>query len=349
MIHEKKGIPTRGWYPAAAVKTVARTVVVMALLVAGAMGAGAQEDVERLVAGGRKAEAAAVLRERGEGALRAGEYGEAVGLLAQAAELEPSAQGEALLGRALALDRRFTEGVEHLKRAVEMGDPRAGTRLYLGAALWEAGEVGEAERVFREVVEATDGAVQALQQLGRLLLWQGRHGEALPLLERAGRLAPDAVELRWDLARAYQESGRVEEAVAVYRRLVAQAPELAQARYALGLLLQRTGDAEGAKRELAEYARLLAEEKEGTRRRGLERARLAHGWRLLREGKAGEALEVVRSLGEGVEQLAGQAGALSAMGDHAAAARALERAVLLAPERQDLRLALGEARQAAGQ
>ncbi len=276
----------------------------MALLLLGVVEVAAQEDVERLLAAGKKAEAAAVLRERGEAAIQARQYGEAVGLLERAVELEPSAAGEALLGRALALDRRFAEGARHLRRAVELGDPRAGTRLYLGAALWEAGEVGEAERVFREVVEATDGAVQALQQLGRLLLWRGRHEEALPLLERAARLAPDAVELLWDLARAYQEGGRLKEAVGVYRRLVTLAPELAQARYALGLLLQRMGDAEGAQRELAEYGRLLAEEKEATRRRGLERAREDQGRRPSREGEPG----VFRSLEDAAAAQAARAG-----------------------------------------
>ncbi len=245
------------------------------------MGARAQEaaepQVEALVAAGRTAEAVAALRELAERRIAARDYAAAVVAAERALTLQPGAAGHALLGRALALDRRFQQGASHLAQALALGDPTVATRLYLGAALWEAGDVAAAEKAFREAVATTGGAVQPLQQLGRLLLWQGRHAEALPLLESAAALAPDAQELQLELARAYQEAGRAAEAIAVYRRLVTRDPELTQARYALALLLQRAGDAEGARRELAEYARLLAAEKERASREERERARRDEG------------------------------------------------------------------------
>jgi tetratricopeptide (TPR) repeat protein len=292
------------------------------------------------------AQDAAALREAGERRIAAREYAAAIAVLEKAVALEPQgAAGHAALGRALALERRFAEGAEQLRRAIALGDPRIATRLYLGAALWESGQVEAAERVFRAATDESGGAVQPLHQLARLLLWQGRHADALPLLERAARMTPDAVELQWDLARAYQETGRHADAIAVYRRLLTQEPELAQARYALGLLLQRTGDAEGARRELAEYARLHAEEKARTHREGVERARLDEGWRLLSERKPREALEHFQKI-SGWEALSGQAAALIALGRRADAVQALERAVVLAPEREELRLSLAEAREA---
>ena len=292
------------------------------------------------------AQDAAALREAGERRIAAREYAAAIVVLEKAVALEPQGgAGHAALGRALALERRFAEGAEHLRRAIALGDPRIATRLYLGAALWESGQVEAAERIFRAAIDESGGAVQPLHQLARLLLWQGRHADALPLLERAARLTPDAVELQGELARAYQETGRAAEAIAIYRRLLAQEPELVRARYALGLLLQRTGDAEGARRELGEYARLHAEEKARTHREGLERARLDEGWRLLSEKAAGEALAHFQKL-SGWEALSGQATALIALGRRAEAVQALERAVLLAPEREELRLSLAEAREA---
>jgi tetratricopeptide (TPR) repeat protein len=341
------------WYPAASMSGRCRllSIFVMAALLLPGVGGEARAqvpEVAREAEPGRVPESAAALRDLAERRIASRDFAVAAAAAARAVALEPgSAAAHALLGRALALDRRFQQGVAHLERALALGDPTVATRLYLGAALWEAGDPAAAERVFRDAVEMTGGAVQPLQQLGRLLLWQGRHAEALPLLERAAALAPDAPELQLELARAYQESGRAAEAVAVYRRLVGREPELKQARYALGLLLQRTGDAAGARRELAEYARLLAEEKERTHREGQERARLDLGWRLLREERAAEALAHFRALPAGWEALAGQAAALRATGDHAGAARALEGAVLLAPERAELRQALAEARAAA--
>lgn len=267
--------------------------------------------------------------------------------LEQAVRLAPqSAEAHSALGRAYLLNRQARPAVEHLGKAVELGAADARTLLHLGSALWETGRPAEAERAFRRVLDSGSATLIALQQLGRLLLFDGRAAEAVDLLRRASVLRPEDVDLQLHLARALEESGKTQEALAVYRRAVELSPELARARYGLAQVLLRTGDRTGATRELESYRRLFAAEQERVRQQNVERARLDRGWELLRGGQQKEAAQVFAALGDHAEALSGLAFSRSAMGDHQGAVTALEKAVALAPDRADLRLALDEERMA---
>ena len=311
---------------------------------------------DALVAQGRKDEAAAVLVALGDGLIGAGLYEPAEDTLRQAAGLLPetgpaAARAQAQLGRALVLNRKPVAAAEALSRAVALGEREPRTRQFLGAALWEAGRVDEAEAVYRGLVEEGAGGAIALQELGRLLLWHGRAAEAAALLRRAAEADPRSVDAWLELGRALDASGQAAEAEKAFRRAVELAPQRSDARYGLALLLARSDRPqarEEARRQLATYKTLLAEERERTRREGLERVRLERGWSLLREGKAAEAAAQFAALPEGVESLTGRAAAAATLGDHAAAAAALEKAVALAPDRGDLRLKLAEQRLLAG-
>jgi tetratricopeptide (TPR) repeat protein len=308
---------------------------------------------EALAAQGRKQEAATALTEVGEGLIGAGLYGAAAGALERAAALVPgSGRIHALLGRALALDQKPRAAVAALERAValgSLGEADLRTRLYLGTALWDVGEVDRAEAELRRLAGESGAAFLPLFQLGRLLLWRGRAAEAVPWLQRAAAANPGAADAQVELARALEATGEAAGAVAAYRRAAGIDPRRADARYGLALLLARTGDREGGRRELEVYRRLTEEQRERTRREGLEAARLDRGWFLLESGQVAEAIEQFAALGESADALAGLASAYSAAGDHARAVATLERAVGLAPDRQDLRLRLAEQRLAAGE
>jgi cytochrome c-type biogenesis protein CcmH/NrfG len=234
-----------------------------------------------------------------------------------------SARDAAEAGREAVLAREFVRGAEALERALELGDTDPRTRLYLGAALWETGELERSEAVYREALAAAGpgrGAFLPLHQLGRLLLWQGRADEAVAPLERAVRLSPSAADTQLALARALSESGRGDDALAAYRRAVELAPDSFHAHWGLAqelLRAAREGDASAraeAAQVLETYHELYRADQLRTRETGLLDAQLA---------AADLAL---------------------ARGDREAAVAALERAVALAPERQDLALLLAEQR-----
>jgi tetratricopeptide (TPR) repeat protein len=295
------------------------------------------QDVDGLVEAGRRQ-------------LESGSYPEAVASLEAAARLAPgSAEVRSMLGRAYLLDRQARPAAANLERALELGSQDPRTALYLGSASWELGRLDEAERRFRQALGSKSGAAAliALQQLGRLLLFQGQPAEALDPLRRAAVLLPDDVDLQLQLAQALEGAGATDEALAAYRKAVALAPELARARYGLAQRLQRAGQRDQAAREMETFRRLTRAEQESVRQSNLERARLDQGWELLRGGKAGEAEALFARLGESAEALSGVAFSRSAAGDHRGAAAALEKAVTLAPERNDLRRALDEERLAA--
>jgi tetratricopeptide (TPR) repeat protein len=296
----------------------------------------------------------AQLLEAGRGHLEAGRHFEAVASLEAAARLAPrSPEVQSLLGRAYLLNHQARPAAAALELAVELGSQDPRTNLYLGSASWELGRLDVAEQQFRRALESKSGAAAliALQQLGRLLLFQGRAADALDPLQRATVLLPDDVDLQLQLAQALDsigDTGKSGDALAAYRKAVTMAPDLARARYSLAQRLQRSGKKEEAAKEMETFRRLTAANEERVRLANLERARLDQGWELLRGGKAQEAEALFAQLGGNVEALTGVAFSRSATGDHRGAAAALEKAVALAPEREDLRRALDEERMAEG-
>jgi tetratricopeptide (TPR) repeat protein len=287
--------------------------------------------------------------EAGRQHLEAGRYSEAIASLEAAARLAPgSHEVHSMLGRAYLLNHQARPAAASLEQAVELGSQDPRTALYLGSAAWELGRLEQAERQFRQALDSRSGAAAqiALQQLGRLLLFQGRPAEAVDPLGRAAVLLPEDVDLQLQLAQALEGAGKADEALAAYRKAVTLAPELARARYGLAQRLLRSGKREEAAREMEAYRRLAPAERERDRQTNLERARLDQGWELLRRGQAGEAEALFSRLGQSAEALSGVAFSRSAAGDHRGAAAALEKAVALAPERDDLRRALDEERMA---
>jgi tetratricopeptide (TPR) repeat protein len=340
---------------------------------------GAQRGLGRaLAAQGRNEQAAAQLGALGEGLLSAGRYRTAAEILAEAVALAPQIGPlRVALGRALMLDQRFGEAASQLARALADGVPGAlgdTARIYLGLALWESGRVAEAEATLRSVAgaeapeaelrepvspvsasplstpPASGGQALARRQLGRLLLWKGQYDEAAQLLAPAASEASPggqaAADVLLDWARALAGAGRHEQALAAYDRAIALAPDRYPPRYSRARLLARLGRGEEAREEMERYRRLYELSQQALRDEGQVRARLDRGWELMAAGEAARAVEVFESFPDHPDALAGAAVARSALGQHAAAVAALERAITLAPDRQDLRLMLFDEREA---
>lgn len=297
-----------------------------------------------LAAQGRYDEAVVLLLELAGGTAGA----RSVDYAAEAAALDPaSGPAQLALGRALLLEQRFTAALEPLARSAERMDDDPTPHLFLGLARWECGQIGAARESLERAVERSGRGRVAVHQLGRLHLWQGRPDLALPLLREALAGAPGSIDLLLDYAQALERSGAADEALALLLRLAPRAPDSEAVRYALGRLLMLRGEPTAARVELETYERLRTTRMAMQADEGRERARLDYGWSLLAAGRDGEARELFASLPVAAESLAGLARARMRLGDADGAVEALERAVTLSPDRQDLRVLLAEARAAA--
>jgi tetratricopeptide (TPR) repeat protein len=307
--------------------------------------ADAYEGLAQALAGlGRNLEAAAIRSQLGEGWVSAGRYELAVEEFEKALALAPNqAILHAQIGRVFLLDKANARALEHLERAAALGDASPKTRTYLGSALWECGRLENSEEVFRSAVRG--GSTAALFQLQRLLLWQGRYEEALAVLDKLLPVAGGSADVLMDLARALEGVGRVDEAIGAYRRLIEIDPEGSKLQhYRLALLLIRSGRREDGQKEMEIYRRLSSRDREITHQMNLQHARLDRAWELLREGKVEAAEEIFSDLPATGDSLRGLALVRSHQGRHAEAVTILERAVLIAPERPELRLLLAEER-----
>ncbi len=286
-----------------------------------------------------------------ERALAAGDTDRAVELATRAVAAEPdSARVQALAGRSLALAKRFDDASEHLKRAVELGATDVRTLLFYGSALWESGDVAAAEAPFRQAAQAARGTPAeflAAHQLGRLLLFAGKAEDAIAPLRRAAELDPRAPDANLDLGRALAGAGRAQEAIPVFRKAVELAPGSQYACWGLARALAGAGQKDEAAKELEVYRKLYAADQERTARVLRQQTELDRGWHLLTSGDPQAAEKVFAALDPGIEPLLGLARARAVQGHHAGAVEALERAVSLAPDRQDLRRILAQERLAA--
>jgi len=254
---------------------------------------------------------------------------------------------QALLGRSLVLTDHYKEAADHLAHAVSLGRVDVGTLLYLGSAQWESQQLEPAVTSLRRAAQAATGTSAdflAHHQLGRLLLWMGRAGEAVEPLDRAVSLRGDAFDARLDLARALDRSGALERAVSEYRAALAMSSGSFYAQWGMAQALLRLGRRDEAQEHLAIYRRLYEENKERTKEHILIDARLARARELFEERKLDEAERIVAELPETDRTLEALARIRATAGNLDGAVTALERAVAIAPDRDDLRRLLAEAR-----
>jgi uncharacterized protein (TIGR02996 family) len=123
------------------------------------------------------------------------------------------------------------------------GEPMSPSATALSLA-WQhedAGNLGEAEALYRQVLAADPQEVNALYHLGVLCLVQGRATEAIDLCEQCLKIKPDFAEVQNNLGVAYAALGRLPEALACYQQTVRLAPDYADAFRNLGNALVAQG------------------------------------------------------------------------------------------------------------
>ncbi len=104
----------------------------------------------------------------------------------------------------------------------------------------EAGDIAEAERLYRILMKSDATDASAPFNLGNLLRGCGRNVEAEAALRAATRVDPTFADAWYNLSDLLDEQGRSEAAIECLRTALRVAPDYADAMFNLALLLQRT-------------------------------------------------------------------------------------------------------------
>ena len=88
----------------------------------------------------------------------------------------------------------------------------------------QAGQLAEAEAIYRQILETDPDHPEALHYLGVIALQEGRAEDAAGLIERASALNPEDADALNNLGQEYESLGRPDDAVAVYRQAIQQIP-----------------------------------------------------------------------------------------------------------------------------
>jgi protein O-GlcNAc transferase len=108
-----------------------------------------------------------------------------------------------------------------------------------GVAAHRAGNLVQAEKLYRQLLRADAGYFPALHMLGFLKAQQGHYDQAIPLLNKAVKTNPGDAAARAHHAHALMAAQRFDEALAAYDRLLAIQPGSFEAHYNRGVILSQ--------------------------------------------------------------------------------------------------------------
>lgn len=114
----------------------------------------------------------------------------------------------------------------------------------------QAGDLKDAEQIYREILRHTPDDGDALNLLGVLCGQTGRPDEAVGYLERAVKVRPGHPQSHHNLGNMYRQIGRLNEALAESEAALRAAPQYAAAYLSRGLILWDLGRLEDALRSL---------------------------------------------------------------------------------------------------
>jgi tetratricopeptide (TPR) repeat protein len=174
--------------------------------------------------------------------LRAGQPGEAIVPLSEAALLEPfNAMVQHDLGLAYLEVGQITDGVAALQRAVA-SDPRyADAYFRLGIGLEKLGEIRAAVAAYDRATQLLPSLAEAWFRVGALVYILGHVGEAIGCFRRAAATGGRNKFGRLGKARALVLENRNQEAERILRETLAADPRNAMAYELLGNLLSELG------------------------------------------------------------------------------------------------------------
>jgi predicted O-linked N-acetylglucosamine transferase (SPINDLY family) len=119
----------------------------------------------------------------------------------------------------------------------------------------QAGELEQAENLYRQILAEAPGHGGALHHLGVIALQRGRPDAALELIRQAIAIEPGNANAYSNLGNALRKSGEREQAIAAYRTAIGLKPDFAEAFGNLGVTLAEQNRLEEA---IAAYRQAIA-------------------------------------------------------------------------------------------
>ncbi len=119
----------------------------------------------------------------------------------------------------------------------------------------QAGELNQAESLYRYILQRRPGDAAALHLLGVIRAQNGQAREAADLIAQAIAIDSGVADYHVNYGRVLQSLGRIDEAIAAYRVATALDAGLVDAHFQIGLMLQSQGkldEAEAAYRRVVE-------------------------------------------------------------------------------------------------
>jgi tetratricopeptide (TPR) repeat protein len=263
-------------------------------------------------------------------------------LLSQVAGRAESAQFYLVQAAEAAADERFEQAAGAFQRVLEIDPESFAAHRGLGYVLERLGDETGSERHMRRALETAGTPAEEAEAaaiLGNLAVARGADDEARELYRRSLELDPQQTAARLKLADTLARQGRMAEALDEYDRLLASEEGRTAAvrvRRATALVnLGRGGEA------LAEFRRAVeqAPESVGVRQRYAEALEyLGRPAEAAAERRRAEALSSEGD--ERLARLAGEGRLAASRGDFETAVARYREALEVAPERQEVRLAL---------
>jgi predicted Zn-dependent protease len=155
-----------------------------------------------------------MIRRAGQGvlALEAQRQEETQRLLGGMAAAYPNEPGVHFLYGAFLLDVRPEDGVEEMKRELQISPFHVPARLRLAEEYVKEDRPNDALSLVRDAIRIEPGHAPAHMMLGEVLIANGDLPGGIHELETAEKAAPQTVRVHWDLLRAYAASGRSNDA-----------------------------------------------------------------------------------------------------------------------------------------
>jgi tetratricopeptide (TPR) repeat protein len=232
-------------------------------------------------------------------ALQVEAYGAAACRLEKATALEP-ASGELvlLLARAELGENDTGKALASSRRALELGGDSAEAYRTLGDVYYARMEIGESIGALKRAVELDPKAAEEIASFALSSLTTDEYEALRELLTLHAKSHPDSINTLYGLGVMSLRDGRLDEAERYLVRVRELAPGHPQAHYNLALVYQRRGNDAEAKRSLAEFERLKAEDDERFLRDNRAEARRLEASRLMESGDDEGALALWQELRE---------------------------------------------------
>lgn len=106
--------------------------------------------------------------------------------------------------------------------------------LRIALSLHQAGELSNAEQIYRQILAIDTHHADSLHLLGMIEYQRGRPEIAIAMIRRAIMFNPEDAAYHSNLGTIYNALGRLEDATDCYKQAVVLRPDLAQAHYNLG-------------------------------------------------------------------------------------------------------------------